>query len=291
MTTRNVCLLVNPLAAHGKALQLRPAVEAALTNLGIPFRTMISSSITEARTIAYEATQRGECLAVMGGDGSLRAILDVMVENNGLLATIPAGRGNDFARMLNIPRDATSACRVISFGTERQVDVGVVNGEMFLGICSLGLDSAANHLANSFSHIKNQFVYVLCGLFALAKWRKKKFVVDIDGEKINHVGYTVAAANSQCYGGGLYLAPQANIEDGLLEAVLIGHMPKWKLITKIVNLYLAKPILDKAVIRKKCNIITVLTDEPEEVYADGDLIGKTPIKITVKKKALRIMGL
>ena len=82
MTTRNVCLLVNPFAARGKALRLRPSAEAALTNLCIPFRTVISSSISEARTAAYDAIQRGECIAVMGGDGSLRAILDVVVENN-----------------------------------------------------------------------------------------------------------------------------------------------------------------------------------------------------------------
>lgn len=290
-TTRKVCLLINPFAARGKALKLKPAAEAALTNLCIPFRTVISADINEARTAAYDAIQQGECVAVMGGDGSLRAVLDIIVENNGLLATIPAGRGNDFARMLNISRDVTSACQVIASGAERLVDVGVANGEMFLGICITGLDGEANHLANKVSIIKNQFVYVVCGLVALAKWRPKKFEVNIDGEKISHRGYSVAAANSKCYGGGLYLAPDANIQDGLLEAILMGYMPKLKLISKITNLYLAKLILDKAVLRKKFNIMTIATEEPEDVYADGDLIAKTPVKITVRKNCLRIIGL
>ncbi len=290
-TTRKVCLLINPFAARGKALKLKPAVEAALTDLHIPFRTVISADVNEARAAALDAIQQDECLAVMGGDGSLRAVLDIIVENNGLLATIPAGRGNDFARTLNIPRDVASACKVIASGTEHLVDVGAANGEMFLGICITGLDGEANHLANKVSVIKNQFVYVVCGLIALVKWRPKKFEVNIDGEKISHRGYSVAAANSKCYGGGLYLAPDADIQDGLLEAVLVGYMPKWKLISKIANLYLAKLILNKAVIRKKFNVMTIVTEEPEEVYADGDLIAKTPVKITIRKKCLRILGL
>src|SRR3954451_23208700 len=146
---RPVCLIVNPSAGAGRAAKLLPGVEAALRAHGLSFGGERTASMEHARELARGARDAGEIVAAMGGDGITGAVAGELRDGAGLLAILPGGRGNDFARKLGIPHDPVAACELLDSGRERRVDIADAGSTSFLGILSAGFDSDVNELANA----------------------------------------------------------------------------------------------------------------------------------------------
>src|SRR3954467_10990409 len=145
---RPVCLIVNPSAGAGRAARLLPEVEAALRALGLSFRVERTTSMEHARELARGARDGGEVAAAMGGDGLTGAVAGELQGSDGVLAVLPGGRGNDFARKLGLGADPAAATRLIAAGRERQVDVADAGGRVYIGILSAGFDSDCQVIAN-----------------------------------------------------------------------------------------------------------------------------------------------
>ena len=148
MIDGSVCLIVNPHAGGGRALRLLPGVEAALRGQGLPFRVTETMSMQHARELAREACDSGEIVAAMGGDGIVGAVAGELRDQKGLLVVLPGGRGNDFARKLEIPSDPVEAVKLLETGEERNVDLAEANGTSYLGILSAGIDSDVSRIAS-----------------------------------------------------------------------------------------------------------------------------------------------
>ena len=223
---RRLCLIVNPHAGGGRTAGALPGVQDALRDRGHELRTETTLSLEHAITLATAAAQAGEVAVSFGGDGLAGACAHALRRTGGVLGVLPGGRGNDFARKLGIPREPLAACAVLSDGSERTVDVGEVDGRTFLGIASYGFDSAVQDLANA-SRVKGQLVYVYATLRAMARWQRARLTWSADGATERAVtGYAVAACNSGVFGGGMALAPDADMEDGLLDMVISGEKSK-----------------------------------------------------------------
>src|SRR6478735_8420991 len=179
---RPVCLIVNPSAGSGRAAKLLPQVEAALRGHGLSFRVERTSSMDHARELARGARDAGEIAAAMGGDGLTGAVAGELRDGDGVLAVLPGGRGNDFARKLGISADPVAACANIAGGHERRIDLAAVGDRSYLGILSAGLDSDANRLANENTLPLGTAVYAYAALRALAAWKPAHWTVTIDGE-------------------------------------------------------------------------------------------------------------
>src|SRR3954470_3792536 len=128
-----VCLIVNPHAGAGRALRLLGGVEAALRGQGRTFRVERTTSMDHARALARAARDAGELVAAMGGDGLTGAVAGELRGGTGVLAVLPGGRGNDFARKLGIPHDPVAACGLIAAGRERRIDLAAVGRRCYLG--------------------------------------------------------------------------------------------------------------------------------------------------------------
>ena len=116
---------------------------------------------------------------------------------------------------------------MLAHGTERALDLGEAGGRVFVGIASCGFDSDANRIANETRLVRGNLVYAYGALRALAAWRPATFDArDRRPSAADRSGYTVAVANSKAYGGGMMMAPDALLDDGLLDVVMIGAMPK-----------------------------------------------------------------
>ena len=160
---------------------------------------------------------------VMSGDGLIGQVGGVLAGTGAALGVMPAGRGNDFARVVGIPDDMEGAAAVLATGRPRQIDVGEVNGKRFLCIASCGFDSDANRIANEARLVRGHLVYVYAALRALAAWKPATFTLTLDGERKRVTGYSVAAANGKAYGGGMFAAPEAELDDGLLDVGATGR--------------------------------------------------------------------
>lgn len=287
---RDVALLCNPSAGGGRAARILPRAERSLRELGVRFHTEVTRDLEHARELASAAARAGEVTVTLSGDGLIGSIAGVLRDSPGaVLGILPGGRGNDTARVLGIPHAIDAACAVVARGRERYLDVGDVEGRSFIGIASLGFDSDANRIANAAPSRLGRLVYAYGALRALAAWKPARFDLRLDGEPLSCVGYSVAACNSGCYGGGIRLAPAAALDDGLLDVVLIASHSKRSFLATLPRAFRGTHVRHPAVRVLRARELQVDADRPFAVYADGDPIGATPATVRVVPRALRVL--
>ena len=186
---------------------------------GLEHRSVMTTSLEHGCGEATAAAAAGEIPVVMSGDGLIGQIGGVLAGGGVPLGIIPGGRGNDLARVLGISDEAEAAVGVLAAGVTREIDVGEVNGKRFLCIASCGFDSDANRIANEARLIKGNLVYAYAALRALLAWKPARFTLTLDGERSEFTGYSVIVANSRAYGGGMFIAPDAELDDGKFDVV------------------------------------------------------------------------
>ena len=287
--SRRLGLLVNPASAGGKALGVIPAVEAELRRLGAEFRVVRSDSGEHAKQLARDMAEAGEVAVAVGGDGLVGTLAGALAGTDGALAIIPAGRGNDFARVLEIPTDPAAAARVAFQGHERALDVGQVDGKSFVGIASFGFDSDANRIANETRIVRGNLVYAYAALRALVQWKHARFTVTVDGERHEFTGWSVAVGNSKAFGGGMFMFPMAELDDGKLEVAICEQSSKWHYLKGLPKVFKGTHVDDPAIRFFRGERIEIDADRDFVVYADGDPLADLPATVTVLRRALRVI--
>jgi YegS/Rv2252/BmrU family lipid kinase len=292
---RPVALLVNPSAGGGRALRALPAVESELARLGVTFRVERTQSLLHACALATTAAAMGEVVVPFSGDGVIGAVAGALRDHEtAVMGLLPGGRGNDFARVCGIPRDPVAACAVLAGGEVRPVDVGEVTsttgaGRIFVGIASLGFDSDANRIANGAPSRLGPLVYAYGALLALATWRAATFDVVVDRDRHTFAGWTVAAANAKAYGGGMFLAPDAELDDGRLDVVLVAPRSRRQFVRCLPMVFKGTHVDLPSVTVLRGAEVRIAADRPFTVYADGDPIGDLPVTIRAIPGALRVL--
>jgi YegS/Rv2252/BmrU family lipid kinase len=295
-----VCLIVNPAAGGGRAGRAAPAVVDALRGHGLEVRRADTRDLPHARELALEAARAGETAVTLGGDGLAGAVADVLRGVPGaLLGVLPGGRGNDLARVLGIPLEPVAACSVIAHGIPRPIDLGLVGesesgapGRAFVGIASVGFDSDANRIANEAPAWLGGLVYAYGALRALWSWRPARFEIELDppGERLGFTAYTVGACNSKTYGGGMRAAPDALLDDGLLDVVVLESVGKLTFLRKILpKVFSGTHVHEPCVRVLRAREISVSADRPFTMYADGDPIGELPVRVRAVPEAVRVL--
>ena len=286
---KRLLLLVNPAAGGGRARRRVPSVLAEFDRLGAIHRVVETRDTEHAQEEAGGAVEAGETVAALGGDGMLRPIAQVLRNTSSALAVIPGGRGNDLARVLGIPSEPAAAARVAATGRERSIDMAEADGVPYLGIASFGFDSDANRIANETQLIRGNLVYLYAALRALAGWKPAGFTVTVDGERHDLSGYSVAVANSKAYGGGMFMAPQAELDDGQLDVVATGRATKARFLRSLPLVFKGEHLSEPSVSTFRGQTIEVAADRPFDIYADGDPVGAVPATITVVPQCLRVI--
>jgi YegS/Rv2252/BmrU family lipid kinase len=284
-------LIVNPASGRGRGQSLLPEAERELDRAGLSFRTVITRSLEHGVEEAVAAAEAEEVPVVLSGDGLIGQVGGALARSPHPMGVIPGGRGNDLARVLGIPDQVPGAVAVLAAGEQREIDVGEVNGERFLGIASLGFDSEANGIANRTRLFRGNLVYAYAALRALIAWRPATFTVVLDGERrIELQGYSVAAANSKAYGGGMFLAPDAELDDGLFDVVLTGRVGKLRFLANLPKVFKGAHVDEEEVSVLRARTLEVSASRPFAVYADGEHLTELPARMRVLKRALRVIA-
>jgi YegS/Rv2252/BmrU family lipid kinase len=298
-----ICLIVNPAAGGGKAGRVLADVLAALDGHGLRVRGELTRDLDHARELARSAALAGETVVCLSGDGLVGAVADVLREiPDSLLGVLPGGRGNDLARVLGIPADPLEACAIVAGGFSRKLDLGEVGpragaplgapGQAFVGIASVGFDSEANRFANEAPAWLGGLVYAYGALRAILSWRPAHFEIELDppGERHRFLAYTVGACNSKTYGGGMRAAPDALLDDGLLDVVVLESVSKLAFLTKILpKVFSGAHVREPSVRVFRARELSVAADRPFTMYADGDPIGDLPLRVRALGGAVRVL--
>jgi YegS/Rv2252/BmrU family lipid kinase len=287
--SRRFAVICNPSAGGGRGRERLPLAVAELSRLGAEHRVVLTRDIGHARDEARAAAAAGETVAAIGGDGLLRPIAAELRNSDSALAIVPGGRGNDLARVLGIPTDTAAATRIAVEGRERVIDMATVDGEPYLGIASLGFDSVANRIANDAKLVRGNLVYLYAALRALASWKPAGFTVTVDGERHELRGYSVAIANSKAYGGGMFVAPQAELDDGQIDVVAVGEASRLRFAVKLPKVFKGTHLDEENIVVLKGSTVEIAADREFDIYADGDPVGTVPARIAVEPRCLRVI--
>jgi YegS/Rv2252/BmrU family lipid kinase len=294
---RPVALIVNPSAGGGRALKVLPAVEAELRRLGLTVGVHLTESVRHARELAIAAIEADEVPVPLSGDGLVGAVAGALRgRQDAVMGVLPGGRGNDFARAMGIPRDPVAACEIIAAGTPQLIDLGEVVSDgstdapqTYVGIASLGFDSECNRIANEAPAFLGPMVYAYSALRVMITWRPATFDVTVDRDRQTFRGWTVAAANGNAYGGGMFLAPDAKLDDGQLDVVMVAPTSRRDFVAGLRDVFRAKHLERDNIWVRRGAEVRIAADRPFTVYADGDPIGELPVTIRAVPGAIRVL--
>jgi YegS/Rv2252/BmrU family lipid kinase len=282
-------LLVNPSSAGGRPLKLLPRVEAALDAQRVAFRVQRTTGLDHAVECALLAVEAGEVPVAISGDGMIGCVGGAMAGSETPLGIIPAGRGNDLARVLGLPEDPEAAAAVVVSGHTRRIDVGEANGRRFLGVTSTGLDAEANRLANEAGWLPGHLVYAYGGIRALLGWKPARFTIRVGEERMRFTGYSVAAANSGAYGGGMMLAPDADLSDGELDVVMVRDSGKLKFLRNLPKVFKGTHVELDEIRIFRAQRVELSASRPFAVYADGEHLTDLPATVRLLPDALNVI--
>jgi diacylglycerol kinase (ATP) len=251
--------------------------------------------------LAKEAALDGaELVVAVGGDGTLSEVVNGLVSagQRAELATIPLGTGMDFVRTYEIPTSFDDAVRTALEGTVRTIDVGRVSyrewsgaeGERYVAnVGSVGMSAAVAQRANGMSKAlggKATFFYALARVFF--EWENTIVSVQLDDEVREARMHDVIVANGQWHGGAMWLAPQAQPDDGLFDVVLIGDVTKRDFVTTAPKIYKGTYLSHPKVELLRSRTVTVAASEHLPIELDGEQVGTTPARFEIVPAALRV---
>ena len=292
---RRVALLVNPLAGHGKALDVARRARARFAGRGVEVRELIGADAEASRELARQAVADGiDALVVVGGDGMIHLALPSVVATATPLGVIPAGTGNDQAREYGWPRRSPEdAADVILAGITRSIDVGravTADGRAtyFGSVLAAGFDSLVSDRTNRMRWPHGRARYNVAMLAEFVNLRPLPFVLTLaDGTVIEQDLLLVAVGNTRSYGGGMKICPGADPGDGLFD-VTIGRAASRRSVLRMMprvyrGTHVAKPQVQ--VVRT-----TGLRIESAGInaYADGDHLGPLPADVSLLPGAVSV---
>ncbi len=284
-----LALLVNPASAHGRALKLLPRLEQELDARRIPFRVERTRGLDDGVERALRAVEAGEVPVVISGDGLIGAVGGAVAGSDTPLGIVPGGRGNDLARVLEIPSEPEAVAAMLSAGETRRIDIGEVNGKRFLGIVSAGFDSEANRLANETKWLRGNLVYAYAGLRTLFGWKPARFTIRVGEERSRFTGYSVSVANSRAFGGGMFIAPNADLTDGEFDVVTVGEVGKLRFLSNLPKVFKGTHVEEDEVRVFRASRLELSASRPFPVYADGEHLTDLPATLRVLPQALSVI--
>ena len=293
-------VFVNPAAGRGGAGRKVPALREAFAQRKYPVKIVESASAEEFRGGVRVAVREGcATLIAMGGDGTLQLLVREVIGRDVQVGVIPAGGGNDFAAALGITKNVGHAVEIIVLGKTRLVDLVRVRNSngldaIYLGGGGIGIDAEALRYANgSFVKWPGRLRYLASAIAALRGFRGVQVQAEFpesDLPTIAKLALLAAVLNTPTFGGGLRLAPEAQLDDGLLEVVMIEMLRKREVLALIPWLLLNGELKTKRVVRMRAAKIKLTAERETDFQGDGELLGKTPVEIEILHRGLRILA-
>ena len=289
-------IIVNPVSGRGRALAAEPLVAGYFASQSRSVKFVHSHSSDDIRQLAANGAAAGyRYVAALGGDGAFHHVVEGIRGSDAIAGFLPAGNGNDIARDLGIPADAVSAAAAFCHSAPQAVDLVRVqfsDGRVahFVGAGGVGLDAEAAHLANTrFKSLPGVTRYLVGALWTFFREPPFELTAEMDGTRWAGRALFAAVANSTSYGSGVRIAPEAKMDDGWLEVVLVENIAWTRLVEAIPIVLTTGDLRFNEVKRFRCRRVVFRADRAVKVHGDGELLGESPAEFEVVPKAVRVM--
>jgi YegS/Rv2252/BmrU family lipid kinase len=278
---RSFSFLVNPLSGGGAAPAAVVPVARLLRDAGAEVEVTYSPGPKATLDLVRAGVARGDVIVAVGGDGMLSSIAGQVSQDNGVLGMIPAGRGNDFARMLKLSEDSEVIAKVLLEGAETPTDLISVTlpgaePRLVAGSVYSGVDARAGEIVDKVRWMPAKLQYPYAAVHSLATYVPSTFTVVIDGTTHSFVAATVVVANSGYYGKGMHIAPDASLTDGLLDVIVIEAASRREMMKALPKVYDGAHVLLDQVTVLRGATVEISGSPSVPMGGDGEPLGMLP---------------
>ncbi|MDM4763656.1 diacylglycerol kinase family protein [Galbitalea sp. SE-J8] len=304
---RRVVVAINPAAAFGRHRAVGDAVAARLTDAGYEVTSLVRPDFTALLDASRAAiAERPDAFVVVGGDGMVNLAANAVAGTGVPFGIVPAGTGNDMARALGIPFESPepavdvllAALAVLDEQEPLEIDAGlirfsgadaVVQQRWFACALAAGFDALVNERANRMGWPKGPVRYVIALLVELARMKPVRYRIELDGEVVETSANLVSIGNGQSLGGGMKVTPDAMLDDGQLDVLIVTPMPRVRFLRIFPSVFSGTHVGDPHVTIRRAARIRLEADGMT-AYADGERIAPLPIDVEVVPGALRVLA-
>ena len=293
-------VLVNPAAGGGRVRAYLPRIRKLLESLEISAHFAITNTPGELESAARHAiSQNQRFLLAMGGDGTFQALANGVFGSDVIIGILPTGAGNDFASALGLPPNPLLAAEGVLRGKPRLVDlvrVRTADGRtrLYAGGGGIGLDAEAVLIASgAYRKFPGRFRYIASALRALLKHLPLTVRLEFPHSDLGAVEtkcLLAAVLNTPTYGGGVRLAPDSVVDDGLIQVVLVEDLSTLGILKLLPELMRTGDLGTSKVQRWKVKSVMMCADRPAFFHGDGEILGRAPVEIEVVPAAVRVLA-
>jgi diacylglycerol kinase (ATP) len=293
LTTKKVkiAFIINPKSGTNKKNNLPELIAGAIDKTKYEPDYFFTQCAGHATELAKGLLAQNYAIIVAaGGDGTVNEVAKGLINSQVPLGIIPCGSGNGLARFLKIPLKVSDAVELINQGNGYTMDYGLINDQPFFCTCGVGFDA---HIGNKFAQSTHRgfTTYIKETIAAFFSYKPKKYTIRIDGEKLKTRAFLITVANAGQYGNDAYIAPQADIRDGLLDLCILTPFPKFKAFQLGFRLFNRTMDQCEYIKVKKGQVITIKRKKKGEVHLDGEpaVMGKK-LDIHIIEKGLNVIA-
>ncbi len=283
--------IVNPVAGGGSASARLDELVRIFRDLGTRVDIVRTPAPGEATRLAQDALEEGYGrIIAVGGDGTVHEIVNGMVGSQAELAIVPLGSANDFAAALGI-REWRSAARLAVTGRARPVDLGTANGRVFANCVGVGVDAAGARVVGRHKRVVGSLGYVTAAIGTLATYRPRPLRVHIDGETILGKHLLVVAANGGRFANGMRIAPDASVDDGLLDLCIVGETSLVEGVALLARVYRGAHVGRPKVRMERASELVIEQERDLPVQLDGEVSSAARLEVRCLPRALQVVTL
>lgn len=293
MTAARAFAIVNPAAGNGRGAKLARTLAEEFRAAGISLELAVSPGPGEAARLAAGAVDDGHrTIVAVGGDGTANEIANGMIGSHAVLGLYPIGAGNDLARTLGYPRGRRRhIARFLAQARPRTIDVGEVNGRVFLNVAGVGIDGhVAERIRASARVVGQRFGYLVGALVSIATYRPQAMEVRIDGVPRLGRFLTVVASNGRYFGGGMHPAPRARLDDGELDVTVAGDLGRLDSILALARLYRGTHENGTTIVTLRAKRVEIDLERALPMQVDGEVARVEHLEIGVRPAALVVLA-
>ena len=283
--------IVNPVAGNGAGARIASHIAADFRAQGMRVDVVRTPAPDEAARLAREGAADGYGVIIaVGGDGTANEVANGIAGSTAALALYPIGAGNDFARALGYPRRRRDVPRFLRGARRRAIDVGEVNGRVFVNAAGVGIDGHVAQRIAATSRVTGKALGYFAGsLVGIATYRPQPMRVLVDGELHTGRFLAVVAANGTHFGSGMHVAPLASLDDGQFDVLLAGDLSRWSSLVALGKLYRGTHVDGKMIVMKRARALEIELERPLRAQLDGETTTGQRFSIRIRPGALEVL--
>jgi len=306
VTTANdntIYVIVNPHAGAGKTARQWPMIEQVMLGLGLNFEAVLTEAPDHGTALAADAARNGyRTLVAVGGDGTVNEVANGIWQAEALdsvsLGVVSTGTGSDFLRSTSIPSDCEAACRRFIDPVTQRIDLGLLEFQKdgvplrrcFVNIAGIGFDAEVVRATTlKYKALGAAPAYLLGLLTTFLTYRARSLTMSLDGAAEKRRVFTVMMGNGKYGGGGMMTTPDAELDDGLFDVMVIGNINALDLISQLPKLYQGTHVNHPKVDIYRAARVELTPAKPMALQADGELLGQAPAVFSLLPGALNLI--